>query len=82
MTIARIELPCSCGKRECPNLISVDLNEGHVWISHHDLGGELLIYTTKDRARTFANKLVRALKGHPYGNPRATRLHKTSERKA
>jgi hypothetical protein len=60
MTSVRINLPCSCGKKGCPNLISISASDGQVWVTHELGGGPHLLYTTRDRLHTFGNKLAKA----------------------
>ena len=57
---AVIKLPCSCGKKDCPNEIAIHPIEARVWVTHEAGGGPHLIYSTRDRLHTLGLKLARA----------------------
>lgn len=55
----KVELPCSCGKKDCPNKIRIDQNEHKIWIDHEVGGKDLLIYSSASRLRRFAKDILR-----------------------
>ena len=56
-----IKLPCSCGKADCENSVTVDEQAQKVWIDHMTGGKGLLIYSTASRLRRFAEAILQAL---------------------
>jgi hypothetical protein len=54
-----IRLPCSCGKKDCTNEVRIHPS-GEVWVNHVHAGGEVLIYSSRDRLHTFGLKLARS----------------------
>lgn len=62
-----IILPCSCGRKDCPNQVRINTLEKQVWIDHEVGGTDLLIHTSVSRLRNFAWKILRAT------NPRKIR---------
>lgn len=55
----RVELPCSCGKKDCPNKIRIEQNAHQIWIDHEVGGKDLLIQSSASRLRRFAKDILR-----------------------
>lgn len=56
-----IELPCSCGKKDCPNKLRLYGGETKYFMIDHSVGGtDQMIHTSTGRLRRFAYAILRA----------------------
>lgn len=54
----KVELPCFCGDKDCPNKIRIEQNEHQVVVDHVS-GKGLIIQSSASRLRRFAKEILR-----------------------
>lgn len=55
-----IILPCSCGKKGCPNKIRIYEQDKTILLDHKQGGTDMLMYSSTGRLRRFALAILKA----------------------